>query len=147
MEISTGARWREINASLAAVREPRALEQHDGAYAIGRDAGVKSRVLIHIDAHHDLYGRWFDKKRPGGARRNLDHPGRARRNCKGVAPDDPGVAGDEAGVDVGPERVTGMALGRALAMHGRWGIANWVKIRGRSSLFAPIDAPVLVEVR
>ena len=52
------------------------IEQHDGAYAIWRDAGVKSRVLVHIDAHHDLYGRWFDKKRPGKTARVLeDHSG------------------------------------------------------------------------
>lgn len=41
------------------------IEQHDGAYGIWRDAGVRRRVLLHIDAHHDLYGSWFRKKKPG----------------------------------------------------------------------------------
>jgi len=40
------------------------IEQHDSAYTIWRDAGVTARVLVHVDAHHDLYGRWFDKKKP-----------------------------------------------------------------------------------
>lgn len=40
------------------------IENHDGALAIWRDAGVARRLLIHVDAHHDLYGRWVDKKNP-----------------------------------------------------------------------------------
>ena len=31
------------------------MENHDDAYHIWRDAGVKQRVLIHIDAHHDMW--------------------------------------------------------------------------------------------
>jgi tetratricopeptide (TPR) repeat protein len=31
------------------------IENHDEAYAVWRDAGVKDRILIHIDAHHDMW--------------------------------------------------------------------------------------------
>lgn len=31
------------------------MENHDDAYRIWRDAGVKQKILIHIDAHHDMW--------------------------------------------------------------------------------------------
>src|SRR5690348_10725510 len=31
------------------------IENHDEAYAIWRNAGVKDRILIHVDAHHDMW--------------------------------------------------------------------------------------------
>lgn len=31
------------------------MENHDRAYYIWRDAGLKHRILIHIDAHHDMW--------------------------------------------------------------------------------------------
>ena len=31
------------------------MENHDGAYYIWRDLGVKDRILVHIDAHHDMW--------------------------------------------------------------------------------------------
>ncbi|MBC5766458.1 tetratricopeptide repeat protein [Ramlibacter albus] len=37
------------------------MENHDSAYQVWHDAGVRGRVLVHIDAHHDLYGRWVLK--------------------------------------------------------------------------------------
>ncbi len=40
------------------------IENHDGACAIWRDAGMAQRVLVHVDAHHDMYGAWIDKKNP-----------------------------------------------------------------------------------
>lgn len=40
------------------------VENHDGAYTVWRDAGVALRVLVHVDAHHDMYGRWIDRKDP-----------------------------------------------------------------------------------
>lgn len=40
------------------------IENHDGALAVWRDAGVAQRVLVHVDAHHDMYGGWIDKKDP-----------------------------------------------------------------------------------
>src|SRR5713101_7357848 len=36
------------------------IENHDEAYSIWRDAGVKERILVHVDAHHDM---WWLKKR------------------------------------------------------------------------------------
>jgi hypothetical protein len=40
------------------------VENHDGAYRVWRDAGVTQRLLVHVDAHHGLYGRWIDRKNP-----------------------------------------------------------------------------------
>src|ERR1051326_8411824 len=31
------------------------VENHDAAYHVWRDAGVRRRTLIHIDAHHDMW--------------------------------------------------------------------------------------------
>ncbi len=31
------------------------VENHDAAYHAWRDAGVRRRILIHIDAHHDMW--------------------------------------------------------------------------------------------
>src|SRR5215469_17055969 len=36
------------------------IENHDQAYYIWRDAGVRNRTLLHIDAHHDM--SWADDK-------------------------------------------------------------------------------------
>jgi len=36
------------------------IENHDAAYYIWRDAGVKQRVLVHVDAHHDMW--WIEDK-------------------------------------------------------------------------------------
>jgi len=38
------------------------MEDHDQAYYTWRDAGVKQRTLIHIDAHHDMW--WVKDKAP-----------------------------------------------------------------------------------
>ena len=38
------------------------MENHDQAYYTWRDAGVKQRILIHIDAHHDMW--WVKDKAP-----------------------------------------------------------------------------------
>ena len=34
------------------------IENHDKAYYLWRDAGIKNRILVHIDAHHDM--KWID---------------------------------------------------------------------------------------
>ena len=31
------------------------IENHDEAFAIWRDSGVRGRILVHIDAHHDMW--------------------------------------------------------------------------------------------
>jgi tetratricopeptide (TPR) repeat protein len=38
------------------------VENHDQAYHIWRDAGVKQRILVHIDAHHDMW--WIPDLKP-----------------------------------------------------------------------------------
>lgn len=29
------------------------MENHDGAYLVWKDAGVREKILVHVDAHHD----------------------------------------------------------------------------------------------
>lgn len=41
------------------------IEHHDGALAIWRDAGVRQRTLLHIDAHSDLYDQWEPSAKRG----------------------------------------------------------------------------------
>ena len=36
------------------------MENHDRAYTIWRDCGVKEKILLHIDAHHDMW--WIKEK-------------------------------------------------------------------------------------
>jgi tetratricopeptide (TPR) repeat protein len=38
------------------------FEKHDAAYAIWRRAGAKDRVLVHVDAHHDMW--WIPEDVP-----------------------------------------------------------------------------------
>jgi tetratricopeptide (TPR) repeat protein len=113
------------------------MEEHDGAYAVWHDAGVKGRVLVHIDAHHDLYGRWFDKKQPGKRlpinRANFIYAALAEglvREVIWVVPDEtwatsagqgdivkelrrmiPASPATKPWIDIGPDRITGSALG------------------------------------
>ena len=35
------------------------MENHDKAYYVWRDSGLKQKILIHVDAHHDI---WFIQK-------------------------------------------------------------------------------------
>lgn len=38
------------------------MERHDEAYPIWRDSGLRRKVLMHVDAHHDMYGKWVEAK-------------------------------------------------------------------------------------
>ena len=31
------------------------MENHDEAYSVWRDAGVRNKILVHVDAHHDMW--------------------------------------------------------------------------------------------
>jgi tetratricopeptide (TPR) repeat protein len=113
------------------------MEEHDGAYAVWHDAGVKGRVLVHIDAHHDLYGNWFDKNQAGKRlpinRANFIYAAIAEelvRQVIWVVPDETWAtpagqvdivkelrrmvqvsAATKPRIDIGPDRITGGALG------------------------------------
>jgi tetratricopeptide (TPR) repeat protein len=41
--------------AIEAVSKIHLIENHDAAYVIWRDAGVKDRILIHVDSHHDMW--------------------------------------------------------------------------------------------
>lgn len=38
------------------------IENHDEACYLWKEAGVRHRTLVHIDAHHDMYGGWDEGK-------------------------------------------------------------------------------------
>jgi hypothetical protein len=40
------------------------FENHDEAYYLWREKGVSERILLHIDAHHDMYGTWSEENFP-----------------------------------------------------------------------------------
>jgi tetratricopeptide (TPR) repeat protein len=40
------------------IQQVHLMENHDGSYGLWRDAAFKNRILVHIDAHHDMW--WFD---------------------------------------------------------------------------------------
>jgi tetratricopeptide (TPR) repeat protein len=54
-----------VHSSLRAGVDPldnlHVMENHDQAWHIWREAGVKRRVLVHVDAHHDMW--WIDDNR------------------------------------------------------------------------------------
>ena len=37
------------------VSEINLIENHDEVYTVWRDAGARNRILIHIDAYHDMW--------------------------------------------------------------------------------------------
>src|SRR5258708_22574408 len=40
------------------IQQVHLMENHDRSYSLWRDAAFKNRILVHIDAHHDMW--WFD---------------------------------------------------------------------------------------
>ena len=47
-----------VNRGVAEYRPSRAvhcIENHDEAYSLWRERGFRRRILIHIDAHHDMW--------------------------------------------------------------------------------------------
>lgn len=52
-----------MTAGLVAPERVFVFENHDEAYYIWREHAVQNRIVVHIDAHHDMYGQWtLDKK-------------------------------------------------------------------------------------
>ena len=49
----------ETQAGLCSSNQIFKIENHDEAYYIWKDAGIKQRILIHIDAHNDMW--WMQK--------------------------------------------------------------------------------------
>jgi tetratricopeptide (TPR) repeat protein len=116
------------------------VENHDGAYAVWREAGVTRRVLVHVDAHHDLYGGWIDRKHPKErARINIANfvyaaleeelvreviwvvpdqtwatPAGRRDIVRALKSLDQGVGRRKPATKVDPDRITGSVLGRPI---------------------------------
>jgi Flp pilus assembly protein TadD len=44
-----------IHEPLGLVERIVVMENHDAAYQVWREAGVKQRILVHVDAHHDMW--------------------------------------------------------------------------------------------
>src|SRR5256885_4095439 len=43
------------------IQQVHLMENHDQSYHLWRDAGFRNRIVLHIDAHHDMW--WIDDKR------------------------------------------------------------------------------------
>lgn len=58
MAASSGAPWSAGDSPAVLTGPVHLIEHHDAAYVVWREAGVRGRILVHIDAHHDMYGGW-----------------------------------------------------------------------------------------
>jgi tetratricopeptide (TPR) repeat protein len=129
-----------VTAGMVAPDRVFLFENHDEAYTIWRDLGIRRRILVHIDAHHDMNGTWprADKSRPRIVIGNYIYPTveegfvrevvwvvpdrtlesrSGRRWCAKVAgkisPDDPAAAPDGSGAR---QRRGTAVLGRPLRL-------------------------------
>lgn len=55
------ATFTSARVGVAPIQQVHLMENHDQAYHLWRDAAFDNRILIHIDAHHDMW--WFDDNR------------------------------------------------------------------------------------
>lgn len=55
---SSGPHFTSARVGVDPIQQVHLMENHDGAYYLWRDAGFRDRVLVHIDAHHDMW--WID---------------------------------------------------------------------------------------
>jgi tetratricopeptide (TPR) repeat protein len=58
---SSGAHFTSARVGVDPIRFVHLMENHDQSYHLWRDAALKDRILVHIDAHHDMW--WFDDNR------------------------------------------------------------------------------------
>lgn len=59
---SAGGTFPGKSGGMTPVARVVVMENHDQAYYTWRDAGVKQKILIHIDAHHDMW--WMRESSP-----------------------------------------------------------------------------------
>lgn len=52
---STAPRATAVGRSCLAPQQVFLVENHDGAYHLWRRAGISDRILVHVDAHHDMW--------------------------------------------------------------------------------------------
>src|ERR1700724_2948020 len=54
--VSTGGRhFGSARVGIDPVEQVHLMENHDRSYFLWRDAAFKNRILVHIDAHHDMW--------------------------------------------------------------------------------------------
>jgi tetratricopeptide (TPR) repeat protein len=58
---SSGAHFTSARVGVDPIQFVHLMENHDQSYHLWRDAAFKDRILVHIDAHHDMW--WFDDDR------------------------------------------------------------------------------------
>ncbi len=58
---STVTRITSARVGVDPIQQVHLMENHDGSYFLWRDSAFKNRILVHIDAHHDMW--WFDDNR------------------------------------------------------------------------------------
>lgn len=58
---SSSAHLTSARVGVDPIQSVHLMENHDQSYHLWRDAAFKDRILVHIDAHHDMW--WFDDNR------------------------------------------------------------------------------------
>jgi hypothetical protein len=58
---SGGRHFGSARIGIDPVEQVHLMENHDRSYFLWRDAAFKNRILVHIDAHHDMW--WIDDNR------------------------------------------------------------------------------------
>jgi hypothetical protein len=58
---SGAARFPSARVGVDPIEQVHLMENHDGSYHLWREAAFKDRILVHVDAHHDMW--WFDDTR------------------------------------------------------------------------------------
>ena len=56
-----GMHFGSARVGIDPVEQVHLMENHDRSYFLWRDAAFKNRILVHIDAHHDMW--WIDDNR------------------------------------------------------------------------------------
>ena len=61
LAVSGGRHFSSARIGIDPVEQVHLMENHDRSYLLWHDAAFKNRILVHIDAHHDMW--WIDDNR------------------------------------------------------------------------------------
>lgn len=57
----SGTHFTSARVGVDPIQQLHLMENHDQSYHLWRDAGFRNRILVHIDAHHDMW--WLEDRR------------------------------------------------------------------------------------
>jgi tetratricopeptide (TPR) repeat protein len=57
----SGAHFTSARVGVDPIQQLHLMENHDQSYYLWRDAAFRNRILVHIDAHHDMW--WLEDRR------------------------------------------------------------------------------------